>query len=135
MTENIQYYHGDYDYENFTICIQAPTYSELMMHGHSSVTFYELSHKKPLVIKTGISKVHPKENYSKKIGREVSFYRLEEKSYILESVHFKNDCAYYDFVSDCKTLTLRLKIKKNKEKVHLLFVAIYDKILAELGLA
>lgn len=120
MTENIQYFHGDLGYEGFTLCIEAPKYAQLIMHGHSAVTFYELSKNKPLVIKTGVAKLHPKENYSKKIGREVSFSRLQEKSYILKLIQFDGDCAFYNFVSDCETISIRLKVKKNKEKVHLL---------------
>src|ERR1035437_3652256 len=85
MESNIQYFHGTkqkYNNKQYTVAVTVPNRDliKLMIFNLLGTNITEVS------IPVGITKVNKKDQYNKKIGRELSFSRLEEKQFKLVEV-------------------------------------------------
>lgn len=114
---NTQYYHGTIDkqhYKEFTMALEVPSkialldFVGLSMNGHTKMT-----------LMLGISVVHPKDTYVKRIGREISTSKMEGVEFYLHKItQLTLDTIAVDLY-DGGMVSIRLEIKHDRERVYL----------------
>ena len=124
MENKLQYFHAIGEYKNgakneYTVVIRTPTNEQLKL-----MVQYLMDHKRgTITIPIGISKVHPKENYIKKIGREESQKKITEAAFELIRIHFNAEDNTLIFKSG--SIILTFVTKKDWQTPHLIDVNIY----------
>lgn len=103
VSEKVQFKHLPESRTTLAFC--APTSEELL-----KVTDNLIKGKDELSIefKLGISKVHPNDQYNKKVGRSISESRLETKKIKLNKVEQYFGYAHYKFIGETTTFVLLL---------------------------
>lgn len=118
---NLQYYHGNYkeftNSQSFTAVCDVPSVQQIL--GTIGET---LNQETPAVsISVGVTLVNPKDNYSRKIGREQALLKCHPTSFKLEHIEFKNDVITTYFRSTSahsQVLFLKLELKKGRNRVY-----------------
>lgn len=114
MTKNsIQYFHqtSTEGYLNrVTVALELPSVKDILNTAslHSSPN---------IAMKMGISYVHPNDNYSRKVGRELALSRLKPIDFFLTQITFDDIGRHlykFDSVDDNHSICLRLSHKSNK---------------------
>jgi hypothetical protein len=67
----------------------------------------------------GFTFVHPKDQYSRKIGRQKALKNIESIDFHIDGVHFNTDTIDVDLRSQKKDINLILQIKKERPYVYL----------------
>ncbi len=117
MKNRTQYYHGTTAKDNFyefTLAVNVPTKEELKLDVWKLLG----DNIKDMKLTTGYTKVHPNDQYSKKIGRDLSSSRMVETVFKLENVTITEGIKYLYLKSN--DIGLTLEIKDGREKVHLI---------------
>lgn len=113
-----QYFHQSSGEKRFTVCIVPPTPEKLinLLSAHSTT----------IPIEIGVATCSPEDNYNKKIGRDISKSRLNQRIFFgLEMARFHTRAGFFNskdeyiivLQSSDEHLTLRLRFVDGKEKV------------------
>lgn len=74
----------------------------------------------PFYVKLGVSKVHPEDEFNKRIGREVSSHNLKKVKLQLDHIKVEENRAVFTFTAEEENLILVFRTHKDSEKPHLL---------------
>lgn len=98
-----------------TYCFELPDYNNIETEVVKTITDKEY---KPLVsIKTGIAKCHPKDQYNKSLGRNLSFQKLTMVEFSIETIKINTwqDNTRLSLYSESLGLRFILIMKKGHE--------------------
>jgi len=122
--KRIQFFHGRDQYKEgikreFTAVCDLPSKEDL-----KALLFHHLndSPNPRIMIGFGFTKVHPKDQYFKKIGREKSLEACYKREFRLVSIYFYADWTEYYFASDFGSITIQTKKERSRPyltNVHL----------------
>ncbi len=119
---NLQFYHGTkakYIRHEYTVVVDVPNKEELRMNVWKILG----GNIKTIELNVGTTKVNPKDQYSRKIGRIESTKNLKLVKLQLDSVlknRHKDEKHSYVVVLQGAGIELVLEIKEGREKVHLI---------------
>lgn len=115
---DVQYYHNNEEFERYTVALMLPDKEDLL-------DLTEPFYRKDLPINLGIAKLHPNDQYSKKIGREVSSKKLiQYYAKIVETFH-ERDIIRIKLEVHGKNLPFKyllLQVHKISDRVYFLGV-------------
>jgi len=114
--KEFQYYHHRESYcnsvkEEFTAVCKVPTNEDLLKLIDLRVK-YNINVSIEMLF--GITKVHPKDNYCKKIGREKSMQNMMIRTFWLENIVILSHSICFNFVSNNIGVTLEYKNERSK---------------------
>jgi hypothetical protein len=114
----IVYYHGNKakDWlckDEYTICVDLPDHDVIEYMTH-------IGTEKSIMIPVGIAQKHSKDQYVKKIGRQLSLSRVQSKLFTLEEVRFVGDRAELCLSTE-DDYRLILHLKAGSKRVYLAF--------------
>lgn len=118
---NIQYYHATKEKlyaKQYTAAIIVPEKDELLDLLAMSLDEPELK----LVLKVGLTKVSPKDQYNRKTGREQAFQKIKKQIVKVKSIDYNQNR-----ITICLTnseVMLSLQISTAGKKVHLISVEV-----------
>jgi hypothetical protein len=124
---NLQFNHrmaiNDLIENKQTICLEVPSREDL-------IRLLNPNSEKTIVMRIGKARCNPKDQYNKKIGREISSQRLEPKQFTLTNIFFKDQKTILEFETDpnkelfIKDAAIRLQLNKNSNRVY--FISHFD---------
>jgi len=105
-----QYFHQMNHKERLTVCLEVPK-KDLLLN------YLNVDGPKEITLNMGITFVHPKEFYCKRIGREESQKRLKPVTFKITSVDIEENCVMMNFtVSD--DYYIQFRVHKYGKEVH-----------------
>lgn len=115
----IQYFHCKYaqdvqpwmGHDRYTVAVEVPLKNDLL-------DLFAFGNK-ILKIDVGMSKVHPHDQYSKSIGREISKSKMKATSFQFKVAQFPDDDTIHLYLYS-ETNELIFRIHNKSEKVYLL---------------
>ena len=114
----IVYYHCNkskdwFCKDEYTVCVDLPDHDVIEYMTH-------IGTEKSIMIPVGIVYKHPKDQYIKKIGRQLSLSKVQSKLFTLDSVDFKENRAELRLTSE-DDFRLVLNLKAGSKRVYLAF--------------
>lgn len=106
----IKYFHDRHKFYSGTIALEIPTKETLM----KILTFNGID----LELNFGISKLHPNDQYCKKVGREVASSKMKPTLFYLKYIDIKDPESYSFAFSTMQYQTIYLTIHRNSNKVY-----------------
>jgi len=117
MSDSIQYFH-DVD-SGYSYAIDVNFSKEALINIMHHYT-------EPFTIQIGLAKLHPDDQFDKKIGREVALDDLSDSEMVISSIVFEDNRAVLYFDCADRGLSICFRIHKDSDKPHLLSVSHLD---------
>jgi hypothetical protein len=130
---NVQFFHEQskfrcLDRKKFTVAIAMPTVKQLLKLQQRLVKSIDYE-SPPLTIRIGRTTVNPKDQYTRSIGRKLSFERIQPVQFFLNRVEIIHGRSNFEFsgLSDGKITYVTLVVTPHSDRAQLRHVA-YKKI-------
>jgi len=106
----IEYFHDRNNYKEHTYAVEIPPRDLLLeqitlLQPHLNILF-------------GKTTVNPKDNYNKKLGRELAKRRMNINNFILLSINFENDKWFFMYTNDKEYVTFSFTNTSNKVRLE-----------------
>lgn len=120
--KEIQYYHNKQEYwlgikTEYTVACKVPTNEDLEKMIKLRFEFGVMAEIQLLF---GITRVHPKDMYCYKTGREKARKNMKIESFKLNGINIKQDVINFTFTGKCGTLLIQTK--EGRKTPYLLMV-------------
>lgn len=120
-TKVYQFYHYNptpaYVAKYSAVCIVPPKEEFL------NQVYNVLQHKEQTIkLQLGYTVKHEKDNFSKKIGREMALKNLKEYDFNLNNISFIDNFVYIDLITQINNRTVNIKMEIKKERKSVYFV-------------